>query len=128
MKTETIKVARAEWDGFTYRASRRVGIEAERVGAHFAIHKSIEPLSGYKYTVTHVKTGWALCRTRTKPDARKAVKMAEKFPGIDWAKLTHKSQQTPAIRALGRDLLMALASSGLASDIRIVDNEPMRAV
>lgn len=123
---EAIKVSRAEWNGVRYRHAHLMEVEAERVGEHFAIHKVVEPYSDYKYAVTHVKTGWALCRTLTKPDARKAVKMALGWPGLNWAKLTHKNQQTPASMERGRALLVALSEAGVAADIHVVNGRPVR--
>lgn len=124
--TEPIRVSRSVWNGHRWVAKDLTTVSGERVGEHFAIHKVIEAESPYRYTVTHVRTGWGLCRTMTKAEARRAVQVALEWPGIDWAKLTDKNQQTPAMMERGLALLRSLAESNLAADIYVVDGKVRR--
>jgi hypothetical protein len=126
MKTAIVKINRQRWNGVRYVAAKGSEVTAEIVGQYFAIHEPGETLSPFKYTVTHVKTGRALCRTRSKAEARKAVKLALRWPGIDWSRLTTKAAQDEPLQSIGCALLVALAGEGLAADIRVVKGQPKR--
>jgi hypothetical protein len=125
-RIEPIKIKRAVWDGQRWRAKDPAVVNGERIGEHFAVHKVIEVEVDYQYTVTHIKTGWALCRTQSKLDARRAVGIALGWPGIDWTKLTARNQQEPSVMSRGLALLRSLAESGLAADLHIEDDKVRR--
>lgn len=125
---ELISVQRARWDGRKWRPSGHTSELGERVGRFFAIHRSVERERKYKYTVTHVATGWALVRVKTKSAARRAVRMAKSWPGIDWVAITPKSAQEEPLLSAGRALLVALHNEGLADDIQVVAGKVRRTI